>query len=245
MATPAETLNCPMCGAAAPTEATRCEHCGARLATVACPSCFGMMFVGAKFCSHCGARADRTELPGGAPHLCPRCRVALNAVAVGTASLLECAQCEGLWADALSLQQICADREKQAAVLGMAAPATSAPAGELEKVRYLPCPVCRTLMNRVNFANCSHVVVDVCRQHGTWFDRDELRRIVEFIRAGGLDQARARELERLEEERARLRAARTAAATDSNCQTGPHYDRFDGFDLALSAAGSALRNFLK
>jgi len=45
----AETLNCPMCGAAAPSDATSCEHCGARLATGACPSCFGMMFVGEKF----------------------------------------------------------------------------------------------------------------------------------------------------------------------------------------------------
>ena len=35
-------------------------------------------------------------------------------------------------------------------------------------------------MNRVQFANCSHVIVDVCKPHGTWFDRDELRRIVEL-----------------------------------------------------------------
>src|SRR5881628_74928 len=57
----AATLNCPMCGAAASSEATRCEHCGARLATVACPSCFGMIFVGSKFCPHCGAAAQRVE----------------------------------------------------------------------------------------------------------------------------------------------------------------------------------------
>jgi Zn-finger nucleic acid-binding protein len=61
-------------------------------------------------------------------------------------------------------------------------------------------------MNRVNFANFSGVIVDVCRQHGTWFDRDELRRIVEFIRAGGLDKARAREIQNLEADR---RLART------------------------------------
>ena len=57
----AQTLNCPMCGAAASSEATQCEHCGARLATVACPSCFGMIFQGAKFCSHCGAKVDRAD----------------------------------------------------------------------------------------------------------------------------------------------------------------------------------------
>ena len=45
-----------------------------------------------------------------------------------------------------------------------------------EKIRYIPCPICHELMNRVNFANFSGVIVDVCREHGTWFDRDELRR---------------------------------------------------------------------
>ena len=56
-------------------------------------------------------------------------------------------------------------------------------------------------MNRVNFAHCSHVIVNVCSEHGTWFDRDELRRIVEFIRAGGLTNARAEEIANLERER--------------------------------------------
>ena len=31
----AQSLNCPNCGAAASSEATRCEHCNSRLATVA------------------------------------------------------------------------------------------------------------------------------------------------------------------------------------------------------------------
>src|SRR5437879_9204360 len=183
----AETLKCPMCGASASTDCTRCEHCGARLATVACPSCFGMMFVGAKFCSHCGARADRAEVPADATQLCPRCRVSMESVVIGGSNLRECPRCEGIWADAVALEQICADREKQAAVLGMATPLPPPASGDLEQIRYLPCPICRKLMNRVNFARCSQVVVDVCKAHGTWFDKDELRRIVEFIRGGGLE----------------------------------------------------------
>src|SRR5437667_3535692 len=83
----AETLNCPMCGASASTEASRCEHCGARLATVACPSCFGLMFLGAKFCSHCGAQAARAEVAAGKPQLCPRCQVPMEAVVIGKANL--------------------------------------------------------------------------------------------------------------------------------------------------------------
>src|ERR1700747_1736203 len=101
-----------MGGASASTDSARCEHCGARLATVSCPSCFGLMFVGAKFCSHCGAKAERAEIAGAPRQLCPRCRVDLEAVVVGNCNLRECPKCEGIWADAASLTQICADREK-------------------------------------------------------------------------------------------------------------------------------------
>jgi hypothetical protein len=54
-------------------------------------------------------------------------------------------------------------------------------------------------MNRAQFAKCSHVIVDVCSSHGTWFDKDELQRGVQFIRAGGLQKAQAHQLEELKE----------------------------------------------
>jgi Zn-finger nucleic acid-binding protein len=205
---PAEILHCPACGAAASSEATRCDFCGAALATVACPSCFGMMFAGAKFCSHCGAKWNRSEVKSGDTRLCPRCQAGMKTVAIGSISLLECSLCEGIWVDVDSLQQICAEREKQAAVLGMPAPPDEPL--EIEKhIRYVPCPACHQLMNRVNFAHCSHVIVDVCKAHGTWFDKDELRRTVEFIRAGGLEKARAQELEQIKDEQRKLAAARS------------------------------------
>lgn len=231
-----------MCGAAASSDATRCEHCGARLATVACPSCFGMIFVGAKFCSHCGAKVDRKEAVPTAKQ-CPRCHVSLDAVVVGKVQLLECSRCEGIWADVDSFQQICTDREEQAALLGVAAPLPVDDNNKLEVVRYIPCPVCNKLMNRVNFAHCSHVVVDVCKAHGTWFDKDELRRIVEFIRAGGFDKAREMEMEELERQRRALETARSVGDADlgTAALTAPKYD---AVDLGLSAAGSLLKLFL-
>jgi Zn-finger nucleic acid-binding protein len=92
-------------------------------------------------------------------------------------------------------------------------PPTSGPVA-LEKISYVPCPVCKQMMNRVNFAHCSNVIVDVCRAHGTWFDRDELRRVVEFIRAGGMEKERARQMAELDEREHQLKAAQTAAAWD-------------------------------
>jgi Zn-finger nucleic acid-binding protein len=150
-----------------------------------------MIFQGAKFCSHCGAKVERMEVDDATKGSCPRCKVDLNAVVVGKTNLRECPKCEGLWLGKASFEKICADTEEQAAVLGMAIQLPTDLVGNVEaEIRYLPCPLCNKLMNRVNFAHCSHVIVDVCAQHGTWFDKDELRRIVEFIRGGGLTKAR-------------------------------------------------------
>jgi Zn-finger nucleic acid-binding protein len=232
---PAETLRCPSCGAAVSSQATRCEFCNAALATVTCPSCFGTMFAGAKFCSHCGAKGNRSEAPGDESRLCPRCQIAMNSVTVGSTKMLECVQCEGIWVDVETLQQLSADREKQAFV-------SSSPSGldqplELEKtVRYVPCPVCHELMNRVQFAQCSHVIVDVCKEHGTWFDKNELQRAVQFIRAGGLEKARGQQIEQLKEEQRRLAAARLHGATFEPGDTSPP-PYTSGYNLASSAIG--------
>jgi len=239
----AETLKCPMCGASASTESTRCDHCGARLATVACPSCFGMMFLGSKYCSHCGARADRAVAAGDTAQNCPRCRTRLDVVAVGGTQLNECPRCEGLWADASSFEQICRDREQQAAVLGMATTVPEPAENAVEtQIRYLPCPVCKKLMNRVNFAHCSQVIVDVCKAHGTWFDKDELRRIVEFIRSGGLEAARTEEIKELEERRRQLQASKIADAWDSRLRREVSTDEWGS---GISAARDILKLFLR
>jgi Zn-finger nucleic acid-binding protein len=226
-----------MCGAPASTEAAHCEHCGARLATVACPSCFGMMFLGAKFCSHCGARADRIDATSAKPELCPRCQCKMEAETIGQTVVQECPQCEGLWVDTASLEQICSDREKQAAVIGGGSPVSVTGGIVVEdKIRYVPCPVCGKLMNRVNFAHYSNVVVDVCKGHGTWFDRDELQRIVEYVRAGGLDSARAREMAELEARRRQSEAAPAGGTWD----TSPESD--DTCHSAIAWIGSLLKS---
>jgi Zn-finger nucleic acid-binding protein len=235
-----------MCGAAVSTEAPLCEHCGARLATVACPKCFGMMFVGEQFCSHCGAKADRVETTSAKPELCPRCRVEMTAVVIGGTNLRECPHCEGIWADTDSLHQICEDKERQTAVLGVASALAHPDTLELEQnIRYLPCPICGILMNRVNFAHCSHVVVDVCSKHGTWFDRDELRRIVEFIQAGGMMKARAQEIADLERQR---RAVLGEHPASSYLDFGTSYSpgmNHEFWRIGISAAAEFLKLLLR
>lgn len=203
----AATLRCPGCGAPADKDLHACTHCGARLATVACPSCFGMVFRGTRHCPHCGAAAERAPQAESAPLPCPACRGELDALRVGETAVRECGACGGLWLDTAAFDALCTDRERQAGVLAFRA-RPAAPAPVEAAVRYRPCPECGTLMHRQNFQRVSGVVVDVCRQHGTWFDADELRRIVEFIQGGGLEVARDRERQMLEDERRRLEQAR-------------------------------------
>ena len=154
----------------------------------------------------------------------------MAAAMVGPAKVLECPNCEGLWVDAATFEQICADREKQSAVLAFAA---KVPTGsiDIEKVCYLPCPSCRKLMNRVNFAHCSSVVVDVCKPHGIWFDRDELRRVVEFIRAGGMEKARELEVEDLEARRRAATAPQSTMMPDASALLPSSSDRHTGISL--------------
>jgi Zn-finger nucleic acid-binding protein len=207
----AETLNCPNCGAAVSSDAPQCQYCSSLLATVACPSCFALMFIGSKHCPRCGAAAAPAE-PTDLPALkCPRCRVEMQSLAIGVTQVRECAQCEGLWVDVASFEKICADREQQSAMLGTASLTPAHAVGTPSKVSYVPCPQCAQLMNRVNFAKCSGVIIDVCKGHGTWFDRDELSRIVEFVRGGGLETSRAREKAEIETARRQLQQEQLTA----------------------------------
>jgi Zn-finger nucleic acid-binding protein len=249
---PALTLGCPRCGAPAFPEAVRCDHCGTPLALVACPACFARLFRGTRYCSHCGAEAARAEpVSARAARACPRCRQPLAPAAVGAATLDECARCGGVWADVEAFERILKDGEAQSVVLGAAAdaPAAALPAAPQP---YVPCPACGRLMNRLNFARCSGVLVDACKGHGTWFDRDELRGIVAFVRAGGLSRARQKEKDDLDEQRRRLREQElvTRQATSGSLSASSSSGTFDAVGVidaadAVASAGRALWRWLR
>jgi Zn-finger nucleic acid-binding protein len=159
------------------------------------------MFEGAAFCSKCGAARARSERDSAAAR-CPGCRSELQRVELGATPLLECAACDGVWVDADAFERLCADKAVQAAALHR----WTAAARPLEQqIRYRPCAQCGKMMNRVNFAQLSGTVIDVCRGHGTYLDAGELHRIVSFIHGGGLERARARQLEDLRQKERELK----------------------------------------
>ena len=188
------TLNCPGCGAPCGPDATTCPYCGSRLATIACPSCLGSMFVGAQFCPHCGAKAVDATSTGGQTLPCPGCGGDMAAVRVGATPMHQCAQCGSAWLEPDVFASLCADQNARGAVaaaVGGTAAKTPLPNGQ--RVRYVHCPVCRKVMNRVNFGHTSGIVVDVCKTHGVWFEKDELRGVLDFVAHGGMQQMQANE----------------------------------------------------
>src|SRR5216683_5809632 len=114
----AQTLNCPNCGAAISSDSPQCQYCESNLATIACPSCFAMMFLGSKHCPHCGAAAAQPTASELSVLKCPRCRIDMSAITIGATAMRECERCGGIWLAMLTFERICADRERQSAVLG-------------------------------------------------------------------------------------------------------------------------------
>ena len=183
---PPSALKCPNCGGDASPDQVRCSWCQGSLATVACPSCFATIFSGMKHCPWCGAEVAKAEPLKHIAEACPHCQTTMTFVQLGASQLSECRSCGGVWVSKNSFEKICQDREQQEAVLGR--------------------PVdCKKLMNRMNFAGCSGVVIDWCREHGTWLDHTELPQIIAFIRGGGLRKARDREKAMLQDEARRLK----------------------------------------
>jgi len=160
-----------------------------------------------RHCPACG-NSVLTEAPEKKSCLqCPRCETNLAEVTVGKHLLHECAQCGGLWVDKNSFQDICIHEEEQEGVLNFRSEMEMQPDTQPHKPgrAYIPCPQCGRLMNHKNFSGRSGIVLDWCRDHGSWFDRRELQQIVTFIRNGGLRKAREQERLNIQEQQNRLR----------------------------------------
>ena len=72
-----------------------------------------------------------------------------------------------------------------------------------------------------NFEHRSGVIVDVCRKHGIWFDANKLTQLLDWIRAGGLEEARQ------ERQKKRVIESRMAAQVDLSQRATPIFGSED------------------
>ena len=224
---PARMVRCGSCGASRAPDATSCSFCGSQFSTVdkgwglICPNCFCRLPNDARFCVECGLGLSPQRLDAVKTDLaCPRCKTALQVRTVSEAQLWECASCGGLWVPAEVFTKLCAEKDRAAVVKELASPTrVQRRRFELsaeEKVKYVPCPACKNLMNRSNYGRRSGVIIDTCRDCGVWLDNNELNRVLQFIESGGLEDARAIE----EEEKKRREKEQRAAHVPSVQEMG-------------------------
>lgn len=179
---------------------------------VACTACHNRFEAAGyrdQVCPTCGALAQQ---PNTRP--CPRCELPLAAREVSDVIIDECSRCRGLFLDDVAIQRILADdhHTRAGALLAALPRSEHHPLPRAGARMYIKCPTCSTIMNRKLFATGSGVVVDVCRQHGTFFDAGELPAIIEFAQHGGLVKAAKKDAERQKEQARREAAARARSA---------------------------------
>lgn len=190
---PPREIECPYCGNTCLSTVRVCPHCDVRFDSVRCDRCYTLQPPGAFACVRCDHALELQPLLDATDAPCPRCAVPLETAGGSPvwadARLHECPRCDGMFVPREALADILSRAEQ-----GGPFPAEDRQALKpLDEVKYLPCPLCHTPMNRLNFGKVSGVIVDVCRRHGTWFDGGELTRVVAFAASGGLEKTRSRE----------------------------------------------------
>ena len=163
-----------------------------------CSSCSAPLPANDCRCSYCGTRndmdfaADRfTVARELSRRECPDCAIALQTIRVDTGAGLfaieRCERCYGLFFDVGEVQAFLEASVSPAFAVNLREIATvnqeRTPGSR--PVRYIKCPECGVLMNRVNYGAMSGVVVDQCKDHGVWLDNGELVHLMEWKKAGG------------------------------------------------------------
>jgi Zn-finger nucleic acid-binding protein len=174
---------CPKCGAPSATAQKppwTCSFCGAVVAEEA-----------AKVIERIIERVVVVE-KGSKPSLpCPRCNVGLFEGAAGGVSLWGCGSCGGVWLDNAGSFVVRSRIEQQ--LFELTDRAARAKKTSPDTTALAKCPVDRKDLERVEVKG---IQIDVCAEHGTWFDAGEARALAsafnrerlesESLHAGGI-----------------------------------------------------------
>ena len=190
----AEIHRCGSCGAQVAAEAPTCEYCGSAIVrdpgalSLICPECYSRNADAARFCASCGVAFRPEPIPAeGHEWPCPDCGALMPPTQVAGVALNECRSCRGLWVPGDHFDRLVTRAADLRTSGDPAAPAprVSGANPSRQRVRYRKCPECEAFMHRRNYRKSSGVIVDECREHGTWLDADELEQIAGFILGGG------------------------------------------------------------
>lgn len=163
-----------------------------------CLSCSAPLPSDTSLCSYCGTRNDMdlsalkryAVSRSQSTRYCPDCDIPLTAITldVGDQFVIErCECCFGVFFDPGEVQTLL--EASVASVFEInyqqIVNISRERGSQKRPVRYIKCPECGKLMNRIAFGYRSGVIVDQCRAHGVWLDNGELIQLMEWKRAGG------------------------------------------------------------
>lgn len=194
----ARVVRCSSCGGARQDNSRNCSFCGSdftlheRDLNTVCPNCFARVSDRARYCSECGDLLAAEAIAGeDSQAICPACpdeeKLASRQLGHENLNVLECQACTGLWIGVESFRELRDRAARRAAHLEEAALAEAKPRRSAKQAGplYRPCVVCEKLMARRLYAPQSGVIIDLCKDHGLWFDATELHQVIQWISQGG------------------------------------------------------------
>jgi Zn-finger nucleic acid-binding protein len=225
-----------------------------------CNACAAPLPPDVGVCEYCGSQTD-IDLKGiheftvtkpESSRVCPDCDIPLQTLDLqvdGNFFIERCDTCLGLFFDPGELEAL---MEKSVSnVFSINRKRIDAVIREKRdgdgKFAYRKCPVCRELMYRINFGARSGVIVDQCKTHGVWLDSGELKRLLEWKKAGGQllhEQVRQRKEKEEKERQERLRVYRETGSpgtTDGFLSPSPSDSQFDLIDTVASVLGKLFK----
>lgn len=209
-------MGCTKCGAPLPGKSNICRHCGTL--------------------NDVDLRAVRVPTVQGpqSGRVCPECDTEMGSISLRLDKevfIERCETCSGIFFDPDELEAVIdasvskvfeVDLERMAII-------SEEMSRDYTDVKYVRCPVCQTLMNRRNYGARSGVIVDLCSQHGVWLNGGELRRLLHWVKAGGL--LHDREKRQKDKEQAERKRRQERVADVSDFSSGGSLTRQDYSDL--------------
>ncbi|MEP4077113.1 zf-TFIIB domain-containing protein [Haloferula sp.] len=161
-----------------------------------CSNCGGRLEGDLTICTFCESRQDIDlsqvhfrNLGKGGQLACPGCESTLEEIEFKTEPPIvieRCTECHGLFFNPGELEAFLESKVSEPLWLdGQRLQEIANNFGYNHVVEYLKCPMCEERMSHINFGGKSGVIMDRCGGHGFWLQGGELRRLMEWWRAGG------------------------------------------------------------
>ncbi len=204
-----------------------------------CSSCSAPLSGQSTICEYCGRRNDidlrgihqYTVMRPETERICPRCTTPLQTINLKKGDkfyIEQCTRCMGLFFDLNELEALL--EMSVSNVFRIDQSRMNTINKELyhrdpEHKKYVTCPVCSRFMHRSSFGAKSGVIVDRCLNHGVWLDGGELKRLLEWKKAGGQllhEKIKQRKKKSRSKHSKRLHQSRENAIADGLTKSGRH-----------------------